>query len=159
MQYERKDNSRMTISYSHRPRTSDLDFNSKRLSYKKAPGPGAYESLDMTPSSGKPKLSKNRKVKLANIDRDTRFKPTKSISPGPNVYNSIDNLSRDSRYYSSLRRGEGTRPFDQEGKFTHRYWRSWRDNFKPAPGAHELPSDFGVYGDYNYYKTMNTLRK
>ena len=103
MQYDNKVNSRMTISYSHRPRTSD--FNGDRLSFKKVPGPGSYESLEMTPNSGKPLLSKNRTVKLANIDRDIRFKPLKTKSPAPSKYKTIDNLSDKSKYYSSLRKG------------------------------------------------------
>jgi hypothetical protein len=28
----------------------------------------------------------------------------------------------------------------------------------PGPGNYEKPSDFGVYGDINYYKTMNGFK-
>lgn len=142
----------MTISYTNRPRTSDV--NGEKLSYKKVPGPGTYESLEMTPASGRPNLSKNKRVRMSVINKDIRFKPIKSVSPGPNMYNSIDDLNRNSKYFSSRRKGEGTRPFDQEEKFTHRYWRSWRDNLKPGPGSHLMPSDFGQYGNHEYNKTL-----
>lgn len=135
----------MTISYSHRPKT--MDVNKEKLSYLKVPGPGKYQSLEMTPRNGRTSLSKNRNVQLAVINKDKRFKPIKSLTPGPNVYTSIDDLSKDSKYFSSIHRGEGTRPFDQESKFTHRYWKQWQSNHHPAPGAHDMPSDFGVYGD------------
>ncbi len=82
----------------------------------------------MTPSNGKPRLSKHRTVKLSVINKDTRFKPIKVNSPGPMVYDTVDNFNKTSRYILSQRKGEGTRPFDQESKFTHRYWKHWQDN-------------------------------
>ena len=78
----------------------------------------------------------------------------KQLSPGPGIYNTIDNLSKDSKYLLSNRKGFGTRPFDHEKKFTYQYWK-YDEN--PEPGRYDRPSDFGVYGDYNYYKSL-TLR-
>ena len=106
----------------------------------------------MTPSNGKFRISKYSNSRLNLIYQDKRFKEIKPVSPGPNVYNSIDNLNKDSRYILSNRRGRGSRPFDREHKFTHNYW---KHDENPAPGNYERPSDFGVYGDYNYYKTLN----
>lgn len=109
----------------------------------------------MSPANGKPKLSKNRTVKLSIINKDIRFKHIKPLTPSPNHYNHIDNFSCNSKYYLSQHSGQGTRPFDHENKFTHRYWKQWSDNLNPSPVKYERPSDFGVYGDYNYYKTLN----
>lgn len=67
----------------------------------------------MSPSNGKPKLSKNRAVKLSCIDRDTRFKNIKPSTPSPNHYEHIDNFSPSSKYFLSQHSGQGTRPFDQ----------------------------------------------
>ena len=74
----------MTISYTHRPRT--IDVNREKLSFKRDPGPGTYESLEMTPSNGRPKLSKNGNVRLSVINKDRRFKPTKNNSPAKIVH-------------------------------------------------------------------------
>jgi hypothetical protein len=109
----------------------------------------------MTPSDGKPKSSKNRTAKLSVINKDNRFKNIKPFTPAPNHYNHIDNLSPNSRYFLSQHSSQGTRPFDRELKFTNRYWKYWEDNKNPAPVRYSKPSDFGVYGDYNYYKTLN----
>ena len=138
------------ISYSHRPKT--IEVNKKNLSFLQAPGPGTYESVEMTPNNGKFRISKYSNNRLSLMYRDKRFKESKSKSPAPNVYNSIDNLNKESRYLVSRRKGQGTRPFDHEKKFTNKYW---KHDQNPAPGSYNRPSDFGVYGDYNYYKTLS----
>ena len=138
------------ISYSNRPRT--IDVNKKNMSYWKAPGPGQYESIEMTPSNGKFRISKYSNSRLSFINHDSRFKEEKPKSPAPNSYNSIDELSKTSKYLLSNRRGQGTRPFDRERKFTYKYW---QHDENPAPVAYEKPSDFGLYGDYDYYKTLS----
>ena len=73
------------------------------------------------------------------------------MTPGPSDYLLPDNLSNKGKYVLSQRRGKGTRPFDMEKKFTVGYWKT---NENPAPGKYEKPSDFGVYGDSKYYKTI-----
>lgn len=143
----------MTISFTHRPKT--IDINRKKLSYLETPEPGHYDPVPMTPADGRPYLSKHRAVKLSVINKDTRFKPLKANSPGPMLYDTVDNFNKDSRYVLSHRRGEGTRPFDQERKFTNKYWQHWKGNEVPGPGKYDRPSDFGVYGDVNYYKTLS----
>lgn len=55
------------------------------------------------------------------------------------------------RFVLSQRRGKGTRPFDREMKFTVGYWKT---NENPGPTDYEKPSEFGVYGDSKYYKTL-----
>ena len=36
-------------------------------------------------------------------------------------------------------------------KFTVSYWKT-KDT--PGPGAYEKPTEFGIYGDYKYYKSL-----
>lgn len=108
----------------------------------------------MTPSNGKFRVSKYANSRLSLITRDKRFKEEKETSPGPFAYSTLDNLNKESKYVLSNRRGQGTRPFDRERKFTYKYWRYDKN---PAPGTYEKPSDFGIYGDYNYYKTLSII--
>lgn len=84
--------------------------------------------------------------------RDERFKDNKPATPSPNAYNSIDHINKDSKYLLSNRKGQGSRPFDRERKFTYKYWKYDQN---PAPSSYDKPSDFGVYGDHNYYKTLS----
>jgi len=118
----------------------------------KTPGPGSYESIDMTPSNGKFRISKYSNSRLSAIQKDKRFKEPKPSSPSPTAYRSIDNINKTSRYILSNRVGHGTRPFDREKKFVDRYWKHDKN---PAPGSYDKPSDFGVYGDYTYYKSLS----
>jgi hypothetical protein len=108
----------------------------------------------MTPENGKFRISKYSNSRLSVITRDKRFKDIKEKSPGPSSYNTLDNLNKQSKYVLSSRRGQGTRPFDREKKFTNPYWRYDKN---PAPGNYDRPSDFGIYGDSNYYKTLSIL--
>lgn len=143
----------MSISFTARPKT--IDVNKKKLSFLETPEPGHYEPAPMTPRDGRPPLSQHRSVKLSVINRDRRFRPLKDSSPGPMLYDTVDNFSKASRYVLSQRKGDGTRPFDQERKFTNRYWKHWQGNKVPGPGQYDKPSDFGVYGDIHYYKTLS----
>ena len=118
----------------------------------KVPGPGSYESVDLTPSNGKFRISKYSNSRLSVIQKNKRFKDVKPSSPGPTAYRSIDNINKDSRYLLSNRISQGTRPFDKERKFTYKYWKHDKN---PAPSSYDKPSDFGVYGDYNYYKSLS----
>ena len=64
-------------------------------------------------------------------------------------------MSEKGKYVLSQRRGRGTRPFDHEGRET--FTDSFRKGKKgiPGPGTYEKPSDFGVYGDVGYYKSLS----
>ncbi len=85
------------------------------------------------------------------INRQKRFKKREEIIPSPAEYKTIDNFNNKGKYTLSHRRGKGTRPFDKERKFTVSYWKY---NDAPGPGSYEKPSDFGKYGDSNYYKSI-----
>lgn len=149
IQYRSERSSLTNISYTHRIRT--IEVNKKNLSYLKAPGPGEYESIDMTPANGKFRISNYSNGRLAKICQDRRFKESKGMSPSPLSYSSIDNINKESKYVLSKRKGQGSTPFDRERKFTFKYWKS---DSNPAPSSYDKPSDFGVYGDTNYYKTL-----
>ena len=85
------------------------------------------------------------------ISKAKRFRKLEGEQPGPSTYLNLDDMSSKGKYVLSQRRGKGTRPFDKEMKFTVSYWKT-KDT--PGPGAYGKPTDFGVYGDYNYYKSL-----
>lgn len=103
MQYENQVKTKMSISFTHRPKT--LDVNTRKLSFLDAPAPGKYESIEMTPKNGKSQISKHKTVKLAVINKEVRFKPLKINSPGPMLYDTVDNFNKDSKYILSQRKG------------------------------------------------------
>lgn len=74
-------NTRSTISYSLRPKTSDFDGD--RLSYKKAPGPGQYNTIDLNPNDGRFKLSKLNDTKFCKINPNTERFLKEKHTPGP----------------------------------------------------------------------------
>ena len=49
-------------------RAKTVDFNGDRLSFKKVPGPGTYEDVNLTPREGRFKISKFGDTKLAKIN-------------------------------------------------------------------------------------------
>ena len=72
MQYKKEKSTLSNISYTHRPRT--IDVNKKNMSFWNSPGPGKYESIEMTPSNGKFRISKYSNSRLSVIQKDSRFK-------------------------------------------------------------------------------------
>lgn len=76
-------------------------------------------------------------------------------SPGPSSYVEKDSLTGNAKYVLSNHKGNGTRAFNQTARFTREKWTSF-DN--PAPGNYNLGSDFGVYGDSKYYKTLSNFK-
>lgn len=142
----------MNQSYTMRPRT--LDFIGEKLTYKKNPGPGSYTEIDMDPKTGRFTVSKFSDAKFSKINPKTpRFQPIKQ-SPGPSSYLQGDSIQGNAKYVLSNHQGQGTRAFEKNARLT------FTDDFKtkskkvPGPGDYELPSQFGVYGDNKYYKTM-----
>lgn len=141
----------MNISYTMRPKT--VDMIDKNLTYKKDPGPGTYQSIELEPKTGRFVVSKFGDSKFAKItDLGQRF-PIAKDSPGPLTYREGDSISSGAKYVLSQRKGRGTRPFNKTSRS------SFTDEFAtnkktPGPGAYEAPTIFGVYGDSKYYKTI-----
>lgn len=64
-QYQHKSSTLSPVKYSLRNKPKD--FIAEKLTYKKSPGPGAYETINMDPESGRFKLSKYGDCKFAKI--------------------------------------------------------------------------------------------
>ena len=106
----------MSTSYTMRPRTIDvLDSNA---TWKQSPGPGAYESVDLDPKSGRFIVSKFGDTKFAKITNNVPRFPKEKDSPGPLSYLDTDNLNPTGKYVLSSRIGRGTRPFNQTARST-----------------------------------------
>ena len=124
----------------------------KNLTYRRDPGPGTYEAVDLDPKN-KTKVSKFKVPEMGIVPRASRFQTVKE-SPGPHHYGELDSLTPTARYVVSQHRGRGTRPFTRERRFTHEHWRPSKN---PGPTDYEKPSEFGVYGDSNFYKGLSTI--
>lgn len=49
-----------------------IDYNGDKLSYKKNPGPGSYEELNMIPKTGRFTISKFRSSKYGKINKEAK---------------------------------------------------------------------------------------
>ena len=140
-------------NYSIRARTADFDGD--RLSFKKSPGPGSYETPEMSPKTGRFRISKFGDSKLSKINPSSqRFKEVKN-SPGPSDYVRQDAFSKMGSYTLSHHRGQGTRPFDRTARSNFTEIFKKMSETLPGPGEYDKPSDFGVYGDRKYYRSLN----
>lgn len=143
----------MTTSYTLRPKT--LDMIEKHLTQKETPGAGTYKTIELEPIDGRYLISKFHDTKFAKINpRTPRFQTIKE-SPGPLSYREGDNLHAKGRYVLSQRKGNGIRTFENQARFTIDFW---KPNTNPGPANYDKPSDFGVYGDAKYYKTLDTFK-
>ena len=93
-------------------------------------------------------------AKITNMG--PRF-PKEKESPGPLTYKEGDDLSSQGKYVLSNHKSNGIRGFSRQNR------NHFTDDFSlnkiaPGPGAHEKPSEFGVYGDAKYYKTMSSMK-
>ena len=61
-------------------------------------------------------------------------------------------MSKSGKYVLSHRRGSGTRTFDKEKRKVF----EGKKNV-PGPGQHDLPSEFGVYGQFQDQKMKATI--
>lgn len=64
-------------------------------------------------------------------------------------------MTGNAKYVLSNHKGNGTRVFNQTARFTREKWTSFEN---PGPGNYNQPSDFGVYGDSKYYKTLTNFK-
>lgn len=58
----------------------------------------------------------------------------------------------------SHHKGNGTRAFDHNARITFTDRVSNREKKVPGPGYYELSTEFGVYGDSKYYKTLGSFK-
>lgn len=86
------------------------------MSYKKVPGPGQYETIDLNPERGRFNLSKLNDVKLCKISPNTKRFLEEKHSPGPLDYVRADHFSPNAKYMLSKDRGLGTRPFNKTAR-------------------------------------------
>lgn len=118
------------------------------------PGPDHYKQIDLNPKSGRFTVGKFGDSKYSKISPNgERFEKIKE-SPGPFSYKDGENLSNRGKYILSGHQGNGTRAFGQTARTT------FTDQFRktssklPGPGNYESPTEFGIYGDSKYYKTL-----
>lgn len=64
-------------------------------------------------------------------------------------------MTGNAKYVLSNHKGNGTRAFNQTARFTREKWTNFEN---PAPGNYNLGSEFGVYGDSKYYKTLSNFK-
>lgn len=104
-------------------RAKTSDFNGDRLSYKKTPGPGTYQDIELRPKEGKLRLSKFQNTRLAKINSNTKRFLEEKYSPGPSDYVRKDDFSKTGSYMLSKDISQGRRPFDRSLKidFTERF--------------------------------------
>ena len=120
------------------------------LTYKKAPGPGAYTDVDFHPRNGRFSVSKYNDSPLSTIcSRPERFNTAKQ-SPGPSTYQEGDSINGDAKYVLSNRKSNGRRMFSKSARDGY-----WKGKPTPGPGAYVETTEFGHYGNSQYYKTLN----
>lgn len=79
-------------------------------------------------------------------------------SPGPLTYKEGDSLAGHARYTLSNHRGNGTRAFPHTARTTFTEDVRNRERKVPGPGYYEASTEFGVYGDNKYYKTLGSFK-
>lgn len=131
-----------------------MDVFEKHNTKYHTPSPSAYNSIDLDPKSGRFMVSKFGDTKLASLAmKSDRFEKVKQ-SPGPSSYFEKDSLTADGKYILSGHKGNGTRGFSHTSRFTREKWTNF-DN--PGVGNYNINSDFGIYGDSQYYKTLTNF--
>lgn len=61
-------------------------------------------------------------------------------------------------YVLSTHRGNGTRAFTHTARTTFTEDVRKREKKYPGPGYYEQSTEFGVYGDSKYYKTLGSFK-
>jgi len=74
-------------------RSKPVDFIELKATYKKSPGPGTHEELNMIPKKGRFSVSKYRDTLLSVIQPKTERFLTIKPSPGPNYYREGERLN------------------------------------------------------------------
>jgi hypothetical protein len=145
----------MSQSFTKSKKGETLD---SRMSFQLTPGPGAYEHIELEPQSGKFMVSRFSDSRFCKINPKTpRFLSIKE-TPGPLTYREGDSLSKDAKYQLSQHWGTGTRAFPHSSRNGFTDWVRKRESVSPGPGFYEQPSDFGVYSDARYYRTLRKFK-
>lgn len=122
----------MVESFTMRPKT--LDFIGEKLTYKKNPGPGSYNEVDLDPKTGRFTVSKFSDAKFSKINPNTpRFFDAKQ-SPGPSSYMEGDSIQGSAKYVLSQHRGNGTRAFEKTARLTFTDDSKKKAKMIPGPG-------------------------
>lgn len=102
------------------------------------------------------KLSNYRDTKLAKINPNTKRFLEEKFTPGPADYVRKDDFTSTGSYMLSKDIGEGRRPFNRSLKidFTEKFRKMAMT--LPGPFHYDKPSDFGKYGDSQYYRSFNS---
>lgn len=67
-------------------------------------------------------------------------------------------MAKDAKYRLSHHKGNGTRAFSQTARSTFTDMIKSKEKWFPGPGFYEKPTEFGVYGDTRYYKTLGSFK-
>lgn len=103
----------------------------------------------MNPKNGRFAVSKYSDSKYATIHPNTeRFGLIKQ-SPGPFTYVEGDSINGEGKYVLSHRKSNGRRVFSKTARDGF-----WKGNVTPGPGSYIETSEFGHYGNSQYYKTL-----
>lgn len=107
---------------------------------RQRPGPGAYQSNDLTGKGLSYSVMKNST--MSSVPKDERFRKTQKFeSPPPNVYNVNDGLNKN---FNSRRHYAGSTVFGSNKKtYVDFDWKLEQKKECPGPGAYSTFSEFG----------------
>ena len=104
----------------------------------------------MEPKKGRFSVSKYADSPLSTIHPKTQRIATLKQSPGPGSYFEGDCLNGEGKYILSKRKSNGCRVFSKNARNIF-----WKGDETPGPGSYIETSEFGHYGNSEYYKGLN----
>lgn len=128
-----------------------MDFIEEKLTFKESPGPGTHQEIDLENKRGRLSCSKYNDAPLSIIHPKTERFATIKQSPGPSNYHEGDSINGDSKYLLSHRKSNGRRVFSKTAKYGDGFWKT---STTPGPGSYVETTEFGHYGNSQYYKTL-----
>lgn len=132
------------------------------LSYRDAPGPGAYDFKASVNNTGHNFNSKHRSssVSTFNKQKGGRFgilNPSKVV-PGPGQYSPKTQMTKTGEYFYSKFASAGTRTFYHSDRQTIALPECAK--LTPGPGSYRAPSEFGQYeAKRKFVKTARLPRR
>jgi len=112
-------------------RPKHADFIEEHLTYKKSPGPGNYQEVELVPKKGRFTVSKFGDSPMSIIHPRTERFGTIKQSPGPSNYVEGDSLNGMGKYVLSGRHSNGCRVFSKTARGTF-----WNPTTTPGPGSY-----------------------